>query len=844
MNDAHQRSRQASLLLLLLLVLAAVLLVAGAVARVRTWGDDDRALRSAQQSFLIIDAADQMELAVARADLDRRDPTAFDADARTMRTQAAALSQLTRTDPTQAMRVARAARLVESSLAEARAAGIPRGAPRADTTAASQAVGEVLSAERSKAGGYRAEFRRQRLQTLGALGLILAGVAATVGALALFQRRIRRSDRALEQASRELGAAQIEAGRSAAFLEGIGAATPDIIYAKDRELRFVYANAAAVAALARPLEEILGRRSEELGVDPGELEEHIGAERDVLCTGNTHTVESRFTGPDGEWRILRSTKFALRDSAGAIVGVAGLTIDTTQSYATRDALAESEAKYRSIANAMPALVWSADAEGLRDFYNDRWRQFIGETGEDTDGWGWLGRVHPEDRLRVEANARRTITAGEPYSIEYRLLGEKGPRWFLERALPVRNEDGRVHRWEGACIDIEELVDNRAAKSRAFADLAAREAHLSSILDAVPDAMIVIDERGTIQSFSAAAERQFGWRAAETIGMNVNVLMPSPYREGHDGYLSRYLATGERKVIGIGRVVVGQRRDGSTFPMELSVGEMRTGDRRFFTGFVRDLTERQAAERRFQDVQSELAHVSRLSAMGEMASALAHELNQPLSAAANYIQGSLRLLKAEPIDRTVVTDALTVAGQQMFRAGDIIRRLRDFVSTGETERQIESLPKLLEEAGALAMVGAKDLGVRLLYDIAPGVGLVMVDKVQIQQVVLNLMRNGMEAMADTPRRELTVAAIAAPDDMVVVSVSDTGSGLSPELAGQLFQPFVTTKQHGMGVGLSISRTIVEAHGGRIWAEGEPGKGTTFHFTVRAVHEQEMAHGELV
>ena len=841
MNDAHRRSRLASQLLL---ALAAVLLVAGAVARARTWGDSDRVLKSAVTTFRTVDAADRMALALARADLDRRDPTAFSADVRAIRIQGGALAQVTRNDLVQTARVARA-----RALAEAEIAGLVRVAPKTNTRAAGLAVDEVLAAERGKAAGYTAAFRRQWLQTVEALGLILAGVAAAVWALVLFLRRIRRSDRALERAARELSAAEIEARRNAAFLEGIGAATPDIIYAKDRDMRFVYANAAAVASIGRPLDQILGRRREELGIDPVELEEHANADREVLRTGRTHAVESRFTGPDGGSRVLRSTKFALRDSAEAIVGVAGLTIDVTETYASRDALAESEAKYRSIANAMPALIWSADADGMRDFYNDRWREFVGEAGEATYGWGWLDRVHREDRPRVEANARRSIAAGEPYGIEYRLMGEKGPRWFLERALPVRNEDGRVHRWEGACIDIEELIDNRAAKERAFADLASREAHLSSILDAVPDAMIVIDEHGTIQSFSAAAERQFGWPAAETVGLNVSFLMPSPYRDGHDGYLKRYLTTGERKVIGIGRVVVGQRRDGSTFPMELSVGEMRQvdaggGERRFFTGFVRDLTERQAAERRFQDVQAELAHVSRLSAMGEMASALAHELNQPLSATANYIQGSLRLLNEEPIDKVTVSEALTVAGEQMFRAGDIIRRLRDFVSKGETERQIENLPQLLEEAGALAMVGAKDRGVRLLYEIAPGVDLVMVDKVQIQQVVLNLMRNGVEAMAETPVRELTVSAAEAADDMVMVSVRDTGSGLSPEVAGQLFQPFVTTKQHGMGVGLSISRTIVEAHGGRIWAEGEPGRGTTFHFSLRAVKEEEMAHGELV
>ncbi|HLZ75662.1 PAS domain S-box protein [Phenylobacterium sp.] len=835
MNDAHRRSRLASQALL---VLSALLLLAGAASRARTWGDGDRALRSAQTTFRIIDAADQMALALARAELDRRAPAALDADVRAMRVQADALTQLARADPAQAARVERARRLAETEVA-----GLARS-PQADTRAAGFAVGEVLAAERAKAGALGAAFRQQWLQTLRALALILTGLAMAVWALVLFLRRIRRSDRALEQATRELSAAEIEARRNAAFLDGIGTATPDMIYAKDRELRYVYLNPAAVAVIGRPLDEILGRRRADFVINDNVEGELDVADREVLETGQTHTSEERFTSPDGAQQVYRSTKFPLRDGDGAIIGVAGLTIDISESYATRDALADSEAKYRAIANAMPALVWSADAEGMRDFYNDRWRQFVGEGGAADDGWGWLDRVHPDDRARVEANARRAISIGEPYGVEYRLVGESGPRWFLERVQPVRNEDGRIHRWKGACVDIEELVENRAAKERAFADLAAREAHLSSILDAVPDAMVVIDEHGVIQSFSAAAERQFGWPAAETVGMSLAMLMPSPYREGHEGYLKRYLETGERRVIGIGRVVVGQRRDGSTFPMELSVGEMRSGERRFFTGFVRDLTERQAAERRFQDVQAELAHVSRLSAMGEMASALAHELNQPLSATANYIQGSLRLLKEEPVDRAVVTEALTVAGEQMFRAGDIIRRLRDFVSKGETERQIENLPQLLEEAGALAMVGAKDRGVRLIYDIAPTVGLVMVDKVQIQQVVLNLMRNGVEAMAGTPAPELTVSAAEAADDMVMVSVRDTGTGLSPEVAGQLFQPFVTTKQHGMGVGLSISRTIVEAHGGRIWAEGEPGKGTTFHFTVRAVHEQEMAHGELV
>lgn len=370
------------------------------------------------------------------------------------------------------------------------------------------------------------------------------------------------------------------------------------------------------------------------------------------------------------------------------------------------------------------------------------------------------------------------------------------------------------------------------------DLAAREAHLSSILDTVPDAMILIDEQGTMQSFSSAAEHMFGWTAAEALGRNVNLLMPPPHREAHDGYLERYYRTHERRIIGLGRVVVGLRKDGSTFPMELSVGEMRTADGRFFTGFVRDLTERHRTEARLKELQSELVHISRLTALGEMASALAHELNQPLSAIANYLRGSVRLLASDPIPRERLSEALDKANEQTLRAGQIIRRLRDFVARGETERRVESLPKLIEEAGALALVGAKEHGVRVSFDLDPAVNLVLADKVQVQQVILNLIRNAIDAMDEAPRRELRILTRPADDQLAQVTVADTGPGISPEVAEQLFQPFITTKRHGMGVGLSISRTIVEAHGGRIWVETTPGGGATFHFTLRSVADEEL------
>ena len=390
-----------------------------------------------------------------------------------------------------------------------------------------------------------------------------------------------------------------------------------------------------------------------------------------------------------------------------------------------------------------------------------------------------------------------------------------------------------------------LRNQRSASQLRIAnkELAISHAHMRSILETVPDAMVVIDERGTIQSFSATAERLFGFAAGEVQGRNVSMLMPAPYRHEHDGYLARYLTTGERRIIGVGRVVVGQRKDGGTFPMELSVGEVAHEGKRQFIGFVRDLTQRQERERLLHEVQSELLHISRLSTMGEMASALAHELNQPLSAIANYLQGSKRLLQNSSDDRApVIMEAMDKAAEQAVRAGQVIQRLRDFVARGETEKRIESIKKLVEEASALALVAAKDQSVRVSLRLDPSIDLVLVDKVQIQQVLLNLMRNALEAMQTSERRELSVSTSPADDNMVAVDVADTGCGISPDVASRLFQPFVTTKRQGMGVGLSISRTIIESHGGQITVAPNPGGGTIFRFTLRGVAPEELADAQ--
>ncbi len=378
-----------------------------------------------------------------------------------------------------------------------------------------------------------------------------------------------------------------------------------------------------------------------------------------------------------------------------------------------------------------------------------------------------------------------------------------------------------------------------AMLREEADGREQAERLRCVLDTVTDAIIVMGQDGLVQSFSSAAERQFGYAAAEVIGHNVSMLMPNPYRDEHDGYVHRYRTTGEKRIIGIGREVFGQRKDGSIFPMYLSVGEGKLEGKSIFVGIIHDITEQRAAARRLNELQAELLQVSRLSGMGQMASALAHEINQPLTAITTYMQAIRRMLSngdAAALERAKA--AVESAGEQALRAGEIIRRLREFVARGDTEKDVVESDMLITEAVALARLSNKFGQTQVKLDLERPGHTVIADKVQIQQVLLNLLRNALEAMDHVDGPVLTVSTRTA-GEFVEFAVADKGTGLSEEVKARLFEPFVTTKKDGMGVGLSICRTIIESHGGRLWAESVPGGGAAFRFTLARARDEEGA-----
>lgn len=359
-------------------------------------------------------------------------------------------------------------------------------------------------------------------------------------------------------------------------------------------------------------------------------------------------------------------------------------------------------------------------------------------------------------------------------------------------------------------------------------------HLRSILASVPDGMIVIDESGEILAFSEAAETLFGYPAGALIGKNVSCLMGGHDERNHDNYVSKYIRTGEKQIIGKGRVVFARRADGSQFPIDLRIGEARLGDGFLFTAFVRDLTEQRRGELRIQEMQADLVHFSRLSAVGTMASALAHELNQPLTAVANYLEAGRDLLDQKGDEaREILREALDEAARQAVRAGEIVRKLRSYVSRGEVEAEPVALAPLLRDSVALMRLTPDFADMPVFVEIEPGIDKVLADPIQVQQVAINLLRNAMEVLRGQMDARIEIYAHRAASDMVEVEICDNGPGLSEEMRQSIFKPFHTTKSKGMGLGLSICQTIIEAHGGTICVGTRNGWGACFRFTLPAV-----------
>ena len=354
------------------------------------------------------------------------------------------------------------------------------------------------------------------------------------------------------------------------------------------------------------------------------------------------------------------------------------------------------------------------------------------------------------------------------------------------------------------------------------------AELRALMNAAVDAIVVIDEDGLIVSFSPAAERMFGYSAHEIIGEPLDSLMPEPYHSEHNSYLRRYQLTRVPHIIGVGREVEAKRRNGEIFPVLLSVGEARSNSGQRFVGIIRDLTSQRAQERERHALESRVAHVGRLSLMGEMAAGIAHEINQPLSAINNYSQAAKNMLERRPVEEDALRSACRGIADQVLRAGQVIENLRNFVRKREIETQALDLNEMIRGAMTLVSVDATNANVIVHTRLAPDLPGIEGNSVQLQQVLLNLTRNAVDAMKGTRGRirEIVITTRQSDQSSVEFEVRDTGPGISPNLADAIFHPFFTTKSDGLGVGLAISRSIVEAHEGTLSYMDNPAGGAVF------------------
>lgn len=352
------------------------------------------------------------------------------------------------------------------------------------------------------------------------------------------------------------------------------------------------------------------------------------------------------------------------------------------------------------------------------------------------------------------------------------------------------------------------------------------------MNTLVDGAIMINASGIISSFNRACEAMFGYSRDEVVGQNISSLMPEPYRSNHDQYIQNYQFTLQPKIIGIGREVEGQRRDGSVFPMHLSVGEVK-GDHvkdSSFVGIIRDLTEEYEAREQYERLQQQHFHLSRVSAMDQMGTTIAHELNQPLTAIMNYMDAGVTMVKeGEGSDLEMLSLVMEKSSEQAGRAAAILSRLRRFIETGDVEKRMTSPRELLNTSTELIMPLFKNNNISVEYEVEGGLSDILVSSVQIQQVLVNLIKNACEAMLETDQRILTLRAYPSKN-AVVICVQDTGKGLSRTDFATLYEPFASDKANGLGVGLSICRTIIHNHNGQLWAERNSSQGSCFYISL--------------
>ena len=585
-----------------------------------------------------------------------------------------------------------------------------------------------------------------------------------------------------------------------------------------------------VEVINRQLSEYFGQTLEELRhwgtndtVHPEDLPHVVQVFTRSIESGDPYSISQRFRRSDGVYRWFENSGFPLRDAEGRIVRWCVLLTDIDERKRAEDALKRSERELKLIIDTVPALAWSARPDGTADFFNQHYLDFIGFSAEQASDWGWSAALHPDDLNGLAATWQRIMASAAPGEAEARLRRHDGEfRWFLFRTNPLRDDSGRIVKWYGVNTDIEDRKRAEADLRRAYNSFAdgQRLSHTGNFT-----ADIVADEH----TWSEELYRIFEFDPAMRITVQAvrDVIHPEDLPSFDAGF-ARSLGGVDFHLLF--RIVTASGRVKHVRAVAHVVE--RIAGRPLFIGAIQDVTETKTAEQALDRARSELAHVARVTTLGTLTASIAHEVNQPLSAIITNASTCLRMLDTDPpnLDGARETTRRTI--RDGHRASDVITRLRALFSKKDFTLESMDLSEVTREVIALSLSDLQKNRVMLRSELADDLPAVVGDRVQLQQVIMNLLLNAAEAMreVDDRARELTIRTELEVGERLRVTVRDAGVGVDRQSMEKLFDAFYTTKQSGMGIGLSVSRSIVERHHGRLWVEPNDGPGATFGFSI--------------
>jgi len=543
----------------------------------------------------------------------------------------------------------------------------------------------------------------------------------------------------------------------------------------------------------------------------------------AVAERSAYAVDYRVIWPDGSQHWLAARGRMYPAANGKPARMLGATIDITQRKRSEEVLRESEERFSAIANSAPVLIWMSGTDKLCNFFNAGWLEFTGRTLEQELGNGWTEGVHPDDFARCLKIYTESFEARRPFTMEYRLRHRDGGyRWISDIGVPRYESDRNFLGYIGSCVD---LTERKRAEER-----------FRLVVEASPNGNVLVNDQGRIVLVNTQTEKLFGYGREELIGKPIEILVPERFRGRHPDYRTGFVARPEARAMGAGRELFARRKDGTEFPVEIGLSPIQTSEGLLVLTVIVDITARKQTEARVLRQRAELTHVARVSTMGALASSLAHELNQPLSAILSNAQAGTRFMAQTPPDLLEIKGALEDIARDAKRAGEVIRQMRGLVKREEPKLAPLNLNRVILDVARLLH---SDMLIRKVYiaqELDPDLPLTDGDSIQLQQVILNLVLNAFDAVKDAPeaRRTVIVRTRQPGAAAIQAEVIDEGTGIAPDRLGTLFEPFRSTKRDGLGVGLSISRSIVEAHKGRIWAEQNSEHGATFYVQL-PVHQ---------